>query len=668
MFFSIHFRYFVVPGALATSLAAPLAYAQAADDGAYDLDTLVITASGFEQRIADAPASITVIGAEEFEGRSNETVVDIVEDVAGVTIEQGGKLSGATVSIRGLPEEYVLFLVDGKPVGSTEEAFYNGWGSGQKTGYLPPASAIDRVEVIRGPMSSLYGTDAAGGVINIITKPVPGTWDGSLTLGTTVPQDEDAGNSREGRFYLSGPIVEDALGLTLYGQAHDREADSFVPGLPEGQRRTLGGKLSWSLNENNDLDFEVRRTRQDFETTEDNATRTGDVQNEFLSYGLTHTLRWGAGFETTTFLIDEDVDITNGDLESSYGKTEFNTKTTMALGRHTLTFGADYTEETTEHDEARFSPSVATGLERWHYALFAEDEVQLTDEFAVTFGLRYDENENYGSQITPRVYGVYAVSPNLTIKGGVSGGYKVPELKQADDLIAEPSGGPRNNALDIGNTDLEPEESTNYEIGAVWNAPSGLQLGGTIYHTTFRNKIDRETVCDTPEADRFTLGGQTAGTCSYGGIDNYVFTSEYVNREEARLSGVELTFDMPLGDFDLSGNYTYADSEITSGDAEGDPFTNTPMHKVNLGLDWKPQASDFGAWGDVRYRSETNVVAEDDRVPGYTLVDAGMTYDFNRTFAGAFAVYNVFDKQMDSETFGQILEGRRFYVGLTSRF
>ncbi|SFD78967.1 TonB-dependent receptor domain-containing protein [Roseivivax sediminis] len=668
MSMSVPYRQFALPGAVATSLAAPLAQAQTADEAAYDLETLVITASGFEQRIADAPASITVIGSEEFEGRANETVVDIVKDVAGVTIEQGGKLSGATVSIRGLPEDYVLFLVDGKPVGSTEEAFYNGWGSGQKTGYLPPASAIDRVEVIRGPMSSLYGTDAAGGVINIITKPVPSTWEGSLTLGTTVPQDEDTGHSREGRFYLSGPIVEDKLGLTLYGQAHDREADSFVPGMPEGQRRTLGGKLSWSLNENNDLDFEVRRTRQDFEATEDNATRTGDVQNEFLSYGLTHTLRWGAGFETTTFLIDENVDISNGDLESSYGKTEFNTKTNVTLGRHTLTFGADYTEETTEHDEARFSPSVATGLERWHYALFAEDEFQMTDDFALTLGLRYDENENYGSQITPRVYGVYKATPNLTIKGGISGGYKVPELKQADDLIAEPSGGPRNNALDIGNTDLEPEESTNYEIGAVWDAPSGLQLGGTIYHTTFRNKIDRESLCDTPEEDRFQLGGQTSGTCSYGGVDNYVFTSEYVNRENARLSGVELTFDMPFGDFDLSGNYTYADSEITSGDAEGDPFTNTPMHKVNLGLDWNPASSALGAWTDVNYRSETNVVAEDDPVPGYTLVDSGMTYDFNDSFTGAFAVYNVFDKQMDSETYGQILDGRRFYVGLTSRF
>lgn len=139
-------------------------------------------------------------------------------------------------------------------------------------------------------------------------------------------------------------------------------------------------------------------------------------------------------------------------------------------------------------------------------------------------------------------------------------------------------------------------------------------------------------------------------------------------RGQVRLSGVELTFDLPIGDFDLSGNYTYADSEITSGDAEGDPFTNTPMHKVNLGLDWNPAASDFGAWTDVRFRSETNVVSEDDPVPDYTLVDAGMTYDFNRNIAGSFAVYNVFDKQIDSETYGQILEGRRFYVGLTSRF
>jgi outer membrane cobalamin receptor len=135
-----------------------------------------LTAAGFEQLLTDAPASITVIDAEDFEDRSVETIADLLRDTAGVSVEKGGKLGGDNITIRDLGEDYVLMLIDGKPIEASQDAFYNGWGTGQRSGYLPPASAIERIEVIRGPRSSLYGSAASGGVINVITKNVPDKW------------------------------------------------------------------------------------------------------------------------------------------------------------------------------------------------------------------------------------------------------------------------------------------------------------------------------------------------------------------------------------------------------------------------------------------------------------------------------------------------------------
>ena len=204
-------------------------------EGDYDdselLGTIVLTASGYEQQIEDAPATITVVDPVEFVNKPYETVADALQDKPGISIENSGKLNGGSVTIRGMTEEYVLFMVDGKPLGASQEAFYNGWGTGQKTGYLPPPSAIERIEVIRGPMSSLYGTDAAGGVVNVITKPVTDEWTGTMSMGVTVQQDSEAGGEQQADYYLSGPLVKERLGLALYGRVFNRQEDQFLDGF-----------------------------------------------------------------------------------------------------------------------------------------------------------------------------------------------------------------------------------------------------------------------------------------------------------------------------------------------------------------------------------------------------------------------------------------------------
>ncbi len=627
--------------------------------GTMELTPVVVSATGYEQQVTDAPATVTVITAEELKGKSYSSITEILDTVPGITIQSSGsgKLPGSTtINMRGMSESYILFLVDGRPLGDSQDAYYNGFGSGQKTLLLPPPAAIERIEIIRGPMSSLYGSSASGGLINIITKKAADRWTGSLTLGQTIQENDASSNALQSSYYLTGPLIQDRLGLTFYGSTYDRDPDEFQGGYSGSQRRANGARLSLAMTEDQDLYLDYSRTEQESTNTAANSTGDSGVESTRDDYALTHRIRWGNGIETTSFLNQEKVDVENSTNYSTYEKLNFNSKTLMSFGDHILTAGLDYRTEETDHQASRFPGSVSTDLERWHGALFLEDDWLLTEDFTLTLGGRFDRNEHYGSHFTPRAYGVYHMTGDLTLKGGISGGYKVPALKQADDGIVEQAG--RGRGWDKGNSSLQPEESTNYEMGVVWDAPQGFQLGVTVYHTRFSDKIGKEYFCESPDPN--------VPSCTYNG-ETRQWIQQYVNLDEAEINGVEATLDFDIGDVDVGFNYTFADSEITSGSNVGAPLNALPRHTVNLMLDWDVDRQ-LSLWSKVKYRSETNEVLNADRTPGYMIADVGSYYKFTDNVSGFLAVYNLFDKEITNETYGSVLDGRRLYVGLTTSF
>lgn len=133
--------------------------AYAAETNTTTTDTMVVTASGFQQRIQDSAASISVVTREQIENKAYRDITDALKDVPGVVVTGGG--SHSDISIRGMAAKYTLILVDGKRV-DTRGTRPNSDGSGIEQGWLPPLAAIERIEVVRGPMSSLYGSDAMG--------------------------------------------------------------------------------------------------------------------------------------------------------------------------------------------------------------------------------------------------------------------------------------------------------------------------------------------------------------------------------------------------------------------------------------------------------------------------------------------------------------------------
>jgi outer membrane receptor for ferrienterochelin and colicins len=187
-------------------------------------DQMVVTATGFEQKIADAPASVSLISREELARRPYTSLIDALRDIEGIDVgmESTDKNGMATLSLRGMPSDYTLVLIDGRRQSNAGDLYPNNFGGGQFS-YLPPLDAVERIEVVRGPMSTLYGSDAMGGVINIITRKVSPRWLGALTQGGTFQQSDQFGDDRTTDGYLAGPLLPGKLGLAVRGSYYRRE-------------------------------------------------------------------------------------------------------------------------------------------------------------------------------------------------------------------------------------------------------------------------------------------------------------------------------------------------------------------------------------------------------------------------------------------------------------
>src|SRR5690606_36575818 len=205
----------------ATMLAASLALAN--QDAIHLPDVTVVSATGFAQKITDATASISVISREQLQSKPYAGLADAQRDVEGVDVgadlDKNGNIS---ITMRGLPKDYTLVLIDGRRQSDIGDIGPNNFGNSQFM-YMPSMDAIERIEVIRGPMSTLYCADAMGGVINIITRKVQDSWGGSISHGISIQEDSQFGDDRKTDLFASGPLIEGLLGLGLRASLYDRE-------------------------------------------------------------------------------------------------------------------------------------------------------------------------------------------------------------------------------------------------------------------------------------------------------------------------------------------------------------------------------------------------------------------------------------------------------------
>lgn len=655
--------------ALSLTLAAPLAIAAPAPEPEpTTLDQVVVTASGFEQAIREAPASISIITREELESKPFHGLAEALTEIEGIDVGAANDKTGApSISIRGMPSDYTLILIDGRRQNAAGNVTPNGFG-GTANNFIPPMSAIERIEVIRGPMSTLYGSDAMGGVVNIITRKVGDRWAGSVGMDATLQQHREFGDSMSGNVYLSGPLARDVLGLSLWGgyynrqssdiQYEDRSGTDVTPIMGANpvayDNYNLGTRLALMPSDNHDLWLEATANRQEYDNRQGQLGTLGTggygptQRYEREQAVLAWTGRFAAGTldtslmqsrtETQGRLIPPGVAGAGSPRTLESENRVFDAKFVTALGPHKLSIGGQWWE-------AEMIDGVAPGkfdFDQW--ALFVEDEWQLGERFNLTAGVRRDDHSTFGGHTSPRLYLVFNASENWVIKGGVSEGYKTPRVEQLTPGI-NGFGGQGRIPL-IGTPTLKPETSTTAELGAYYANAAGISASVTLFNNEFDDKI----ATGVPVFNcSFRPSPNRPGCVDVGAWPTIDTFGQSINIDQAVTRGAELALTTPLSArWELTANYTYTDSEQKSGAAKGQPLTDTPEHMVNAKLDW--QASDAlglylrGEYRSERYRGAGLVQDQLGDYKAYTLLHLGARYRLNEQVTLNAAIYNLLDE------------------------
>lgn len=644
---------------LVGSLLASVLISPALSQDEVELGPVVVTASGHEQQVKDAPASISVIPREKLERGQYRDVTDALRSVPGVTITGGGAGDdGADISIRGFPAAYTLLLVDGQRV-DTRETRPNG-SAGFEQNWLPPLQAIERIEVIRGPMSTLYGSDAMGGVINVITRKVPNEWHGSMEAAATLHESSDSGAGFQTNFYTGGPLVPDLLGMQLWGQYTGRAEDKIRNGYEDRSFKSLTGRLTLTPDPDHELTFETGYSRQDRErsigkSVQEPCGRGGcsdsDDTHTNTHFSLSHSGRLSFG-NLDSYIKHEIAENESRDIQIN--NTTANTSLVLPLGDHVLTLGANFQHEDLE-DETTNQISDRTTASMTKYAVFAEDEWFMTDTFSLTGGIRLDYSEDYDAHVSPRLYGVWNFAPEWTLKGGVSTGYRAPSLREITPDWGQVSRG----GNVYGNPDLEPEKSLNKEISLLYSGFSGVDLSLTLFHNDFKDKITRVTcpvdIC--PDGEN-----------QFGAAPTY-----RINVDEAITRGIEAGIQAALPhNLVFTGSYTYTDSEQKSGDYKGQPLTQLPKHQATAELEWQATPK-LRPWTRLTFRGQESQPVEGPSsntttAPSYTFIDVGLGYDVLDNLTVNVGLYNLTDKTVRYDDYGYVEDGRRLWLSVKTTF
>jgi outer membrane receptor for ferrienterochelin and colicins len=648
----------VKAGLLAQLIAAAMpVMAEDASEVKEKEDQMVVTASSIEQNLKDAPASISVITREDLQKKPVQNLKDVLKDVPGVQItNESDNRQG--VSIRGLGSGYTLILVDGKRVNSRNAVFRH---NDFDLSWIP-AESIERIEVVRGPMSSLYGSDALGGVVNIITRKVGTKWHGTLSADTTVQEHRDRGDSGNGNFFASGPLVDDLLGVKVYGALGKREKDqassaSGSTGQPriEGYTsRNANVEFSLTPDEDQDITFGYGMDRQDRDSDTLDKNR---IERE--NYSLGHNGRWGLA-NTELRFYGENIENKNAETITSKNNS-LDGKVVVPLGDYNqfLTFGGEYRNDKLE-DGVNMKNGGSTQANQ--YALFLEDEWRMFENLALTGGVRMDDHENYGVNWSPRAYLVYNATDTVTMKGGWASAFKAPSLLQLSPDWQSASC--RGSCNVVGSKDLKAETSESVEFGLYYDGQEGLLEDVTASATVFQNDID-DMITVIRTANR-SLAPTYQNFAGFDASGNPIF--QYYNVNKARIRGLETELGLPLTDqLNLKLNYTYNDARDLSNGGNK-PLSELPFHTSNATLDWKP----LDAWSfylSANYKGKSRTVTDGNATPGgYTIWNTGGSYAVNKAVKIRAGVLNLTDKDLNRDDYSYNEDGRRYFAAVDYSF
>lgn len=603
----------------------------------YVMDETVVTATLTETQLKSIPAAVEVIDREEVQESGAMTLHQVLTEAQSVNLEAvSGRQS--TARLRGLNSSNTLVLIDGMRLPS---------GFQDKVDLAEiPAGWIEKIEIVRGPSSALYGSDAIGGVINIITrKPTgePEAWlntrYGSNTEGEAEATSFDAGISAtsgdfgyavSGSFSDKGRVDEDLTdGFT---DADDKKVKAGAATLTWqlGKDAELVAGVTYADVEREGLRFKNKKEQEWMNGSE---RSTGRVEfrsalgedSSILLRAYRSVYDWGVTLTPISTGNPEAhaVDQTTDQFEARWAGRVF--------GSHKVTTGIEYRTEDREEDGLR--------SEIENLGVFLQDEVSITGRLSAILGLRFDDHSSFGSVYSPRVSARYQLNDELRLRGTYAEGFRAPsafELYTGSDYTKRRILRP--------NPDLDPETSRTWEVGADFENDLFL-----LSVTAFRNDVDNMI--------SEVFSGQFEGT---------IPIHESCNIAEAMTQGVEVTARVSLGSgFSIHDELTVLDGENkTSGKA----LAYVPDVSNVLKLSYRDSAHGFS--GNVRLvtlggqytDAESSVKAD-----AYTLVNFSLSKSLTshaKLYAG---VDNIFDELVEDgygNVYGPGSTGMFMYGGI----
>ena len=302
------------------------------------------------------------------------------------------------------------------------------------------------------------------------------------------------------------------------------------------------------------------------------------------------------------------------------------------MSNHFLVVGAEYKEAELKDGVFGMDKGKTDGKKDYYqYGLFTEDNWNIIDPLTLTFGARYDKHEDFGDNVSPRVYATYAINDNWTIKGGVATGYKTPKTTDLQEGIVGFGG--QGTSPQIGNPNLKPEKSVSYEAAVYYEHENGHNANLTLFQNDFKDKIESGTLTGTAGSEWASLG--------------YDDLTQKQNIDDATIKGIEVAGKYFIIDnLSIKANWTYLDSENKETKK---PLRSSPKHMYNTTLDYQA-TSKFNTYlqysGELdRYNKTASEGANKDiYYKDYSIWNLGATYkvDKNLTFNGR--VNNLFDK------------------------
>jgi vitamin B12 transporter len=614
------------------------AAAQEAPPEEMTLGPVVVTATRLPTPESEVASSITVITAEEIEQKQERTLPDVLADVPGLNVVQTGGPGGTTsVYMRGTNANEVKVLIDGIDAGDPSSPD----GSFNLANIL--TSDIARVEVLRGPQSGLYGADAIGGVINIITKAGSGppSLGGSMETGSfgTFSQYVNASGST-GRFnyafnvahFSSDDTPVTPPGLVLTGRPVNTDSYDNV---------TLSTRLGYDLTDNFGLGLVARYINSDYHFTEDDflgpeALPTIGTTQELFTRGTAHLSLFDGRFDETLGLAytgyhnryddPNAATIFEGNDPSDYngGRVKLDWQGNLILmPSQTLTLGAEH-----EYDWLDDSSGAAA-----HYtndAGYIQLQSSWSDRLFDTVSLRYDDNSQFGGKATYRFAPAYLIPETGTkLKATIGTGYNPPSLDELYDNYPQ---------FDFyANPNLKPETSIGYDAGfeqALLN--QRVDFGVTWFHNNITNLI---TINDT-------------GT-------------SYANIGKATTYGVEsFVAVQPWQPLKLRADYTCS---IAEDDILHQELLRRPKNKATLTAHWQVNAP-LSLTATILYVGPWIDTDRDATVSGipanaYTLVNLAASYDLGHGVTAFGRIDNLLNRQYQ-DPLGFDHPGLGIYVGL----